>query len=127
MKVTPKEDGAFISINGFDITIIVKPSATPIEEAPTIPAPPRITVESVRSRLSEHIEELEVSEEVEGIVVRPRSYLGRDKFASIAVIIKELGGSYISAGKESRFLIPKKYDEARANSAGFLVKEKTAE
>lgn len=70
VKVTPKENGAVISVDGFDITITVKPSAAPPhEEAPAIPVPSMITVESVRSRLSEHLEELDISEEAEGIVV----------------------------------------------------------
>ena len=103
MKVTPRQDGAVITVEGFDITVIVKPSST----APEAPAPPRITVESVRSRLAEDLKEVSVSEEADGIVVRPTGYLGRDKFASIAAIVRELGGNYISAGKESRFLIPK--------------------
>ena len=113
LKVTPKEDGAVISVDGFDITVTVKPSVMPPEEAPPISIPPRIqiplriTADSVRSRLSEYLEELDVSEEPEGIVVKPKGFLGRDKFASIAAIIEEFGGEYISAGKESRFLISK--------------------
>lgn len=98
VKVTPKEDGAVISVDGYDIIVTVKPT----EEVA-----PKPTVESVKARLEEYLEELEVSEEAEGIVVRPKGFLGRDRFASIAAIVEAMGGRYISAGKESRFLIPK--------------------
>ena len=107
VKVTSKEDGAVISVDGFDIIITVKPSVAIPQEGAPIQIPLRITVESVRSKLSEHLEELDVSEEVEDIVIKPKGFLGRDKFASIAAIVEEMGGRYISEGKESRFLIPK--------------------
>jgi len=103
VKVTPTQDGAVITVDGLDITITVKPSSA----IPEAPAPPRIIVESVRSRLAEYLEDINVSEEAEGIVVKPTGYLGRDKFASIAAIVRELGGNYVSAGRESRFVIPK--------------------
>lgn len=103
VKVTPTQDGAIITVDGLDITITVKPSLA----VPEAPVPPRISVESVRSRLAEYLKEISVSEEEEGIVVKPVGYLGRDKFASIAAIVRELGGNYISAGRESRFLIPR--------------------
>lgn len=98
VKVTPRQDGAVITVDGLEITITVKPSA---------PAPPRIIVETVRARLAEHMKEVSVTEEEEGIVVRPTGFLGRDKFSSIAAIVRELGGNYVSAGRESRFVIPK--------------------
>jgi hypothetical protein len=39
--------------------------------------------------------------------IKVKNFLGSDTFAKIAAIIKELGGSYISAGKDSRFIIQK--------------------
>jgi hypothetical protein len=102
LKVTPTENGAVITVDGYEISVTVKP-VEPTEAA--IPAA-RITVEEVKSRLAEHLGELTIQEEVEGIVIRPVGYLGREKFTSIARVIRELGGSYISAGKESRFTIP---------------------
>jgi len=97
VQVTPTADGAVISVEGYDIVITVKP---------TEGVAPKITLESVKSRLKEHLEELEVSETDKGIVVKPQGFLGRDKFASVAAIIEELGGLYVSAGRDSRFLIP---------------------
>ena len=40
-------------------------------------------------------------------VVKPRRFLGSDNFARIASIVRNLGGEYISAGKNSHFNIPK--------------------
>ena len=97
VQVTSTADGAVISVEGYDIVITVKP---------TEGVAPKITLESVKSRLKEHLEELEVSETDKGIVVKPQGFLGRDKFASVAAIIEELGGLYVSAGRDSRFLIP---------------------
>ena len=41
------------------------------------------------------------------IVVKPRRFLGSDNFAKIASVVRELGGDYISAGKNSHFKISK--------------------
>lgn len=40
--------------------------------------------------------------------IKPIKFLGGDNFAKIASIVKDNGGEYISAGKESRFKVPKK-------------------
>ena len=42
------------------------------------------------------------------IIVKPRRFLGSDNFAKIASVVRELGGEYISAGRESHFKISKK-------------------
>jgi len=107
IKVTKKEDGAIISVDGFDITITVTSTKiSPFEDKQVLESQV-MNVESVKTLLAEFLEELDISENVEGIVVRPKSFLGRETFAAIAAIIKEIGGTYISAGKESRFLISK--------------------
>jgi hypothetical protein len=41
------------------------------------------------------------------IIVKPRRFLGSDNFARIASIIRDLGGEYISAGRNSHFKVPK--------------------
>lgn len=43
----------------------------------------------------------------EYVKVTPRQYLGAENFAKIAQIVREKGGDYISAGKDSHFRIPK--------------------
>jgi hypothetical protein len=45
----------------------------------------------------------------EHVLVKPRSFLGSDNFRRIANIIRDqLGGEYVSAGKDSHFRITKK-------------------
>ena len=41
------------------------------------------------------------------IIVKPRRFLGSDNFAKIASIVRNLGGEYISGGKNSHFKVPK--------------------
>ena len=41
------------------------------------------------------------------IIVKPKRFLGSDNFAKIASVVRELGGEYVSAGKNSHFEIPK--------------------
>jgi len=41
------------------------------------------------------------------IIVKPRRFLGSDNFAKIASIVRNLGGEYISAGRNSHFKVPK--------------------
>ena len=72
---------------------------------------PRVTRELVQARLSEYLEDLEVSEDAQGIVVTLKGYLGWDKFVSITAIIEELGGKYISTDKASLFIVPKEKEE----------------
>jgi len=107
VKVVARDDGAVISVNGIDIVITVKPT-TSIEEEPLFaPAPVKHLLESIMSELEEYREDIEIREEADKIIVKLKGYLGREKFAAIASIIKGLGGEYISAGKESRFIILK--------------------
>lgn len=43
------------------------------------------------------------------IIVKPRGYLGTDTFAKIASIVRDqLGGEYVSAGKDSHFIVPRR-------------------
>jgi len=41
-------------------------------------------------------------------VIKPRQFLGSEKFAKIAQIVRGAGGDYKSAGKDSHFKIPLK-------------------
>jgi len=77
------------------------PAVAPAEEART--------VESVRVLFSEELEGMLGFEETgDYIVIKPRQYLGSENFAKIASVVREAGGEYISAGKESHFRVPKK-------------------
>ncbi|MCW4053070.1 MAG: hypothetical protein NWE78_07685, partial [Candidatus Bathyarchaeota archaeon] len=57
---------------------------------------------------SKELEELLTFEDAGGFIkVKPRQYLGSDNFAKIASTIREAGGEYVSAGRDSHFRIPK--------------------
>jgi hypothetical protein len=52
---------------------------------------------------------LSFDETDEHVLVRPRGFLGSDNFRRIANVIRDqLGGEYVSAGKDSHFRIAKK-------------------
>ena len=42
------------------------------------------------------------------VIVKPRRFLGSDNFAKIASVVRELGGDYVSAGRNSHFKIGRK-------------------
>ncbi len=66
------------------------------------------STDDVRTLFPKDLEDMLLFEEKEEyIVVRPRQYLGSDNFAKIASIIRDQGGEYISAGKESHFRVPR--------------------
>lgn len=67
------------------------------------------TLEDVKEALPEDIRSL-LSFELEGnwLLVKPREFLGSDNFTKIASKARELGGEYVSAGKDSHFKIPLK-------------------
>ena len=96
-----------------DLTDISKElKAVGVPETTPAPAPTPTggmrTTEDVRVLFPKDLEEMLTFEERgEYIVVKPRQYLGADNFAKIASIIREAGGEYISAGKESHFRIPR--------------------
>jgi hypothetical protein len=84
--------------------------ATGVPEAAPTPTPTEgiSTTEDIRVLFPKDLEEMLTFEESgEYIVVKPRQYLGSDNFAKIASIIREAGGEYISAGKQSHFRIPR--------------------
>jgi len=68
-----------------------------------------LTLGKVQSMLPENLLSKIYLEDAGGsIIVRPREFLTRDEFQEIArTACDELGGAYISAGKNSRFIIPK--------------------
>ena len=122
-KVTPKSNGAIITINGLDIEITVRPTEVPTEEReasvpmssmvestvePAANTPSRITVESIKRDLSTYLKDLDISEDANKVVITPKRYLGHKKFVSISSLVEEVGGTYVSAGKRSHFLIEKK-------------------
>jgi len=65
--------------------------------------------QEARTLFPKDLEELLTFEETASyIVIKPRQYFGSENFSKIASIVREAGGEYISAGKESHFRIPVK-------------------
>jgi len=68
-------------------------------------------VKDVQTAFPKDLEEMLSFEEAgQYIVIKPRRYLGSDNFAKIASIIRDIGGEYISAGKESHFRVPRELE-----------------
>jgi hypothetical protein len=65
-------------------------------------------IEDIKVLFPENLEGMLTFEEVKDfIVIKPRQFLGSENFAKIAAIVRDAGGEYISAGKESHFRIPR--------------------
>ncbi len=78
-------------------------------EKPTPPKPAKISIEDACGLFPKDIESnLEFSEDEDYIIIRPRKYLGTESFAKIASIVRNAGGEYISAGRDSHFRLAKK-------------------
>jgi hypothetical protein len=105
INVTSKEDGAIITVEGIEIEITIKPTWKYIRHLESSEES-KTTVESLRRDLASYLKDLDILEEEDKIVVKPRRYLGRD-FPPVAEIIEYYGGSYISEGRSSRFIISK--------------------
>lgn len=83
-----------------------------IQSSPLVPktkiAENNKSVDQVRTIFPKNLEKmLEFKEKVDYIIIKPRQFLGSDYFAKIASIARELGGEYISAGRDSHFRVPK--------------------
>ena len=65
-------------------------------------------LQKIRVLFPKNLEEmLSFEESGEYVVVKPRQYLGSGNFAKVAAVVREAGGEYVSAGKESHFRIRK--------------------
>lgn len=51
---------------------------------------------------------LDFEEKGDYVIITPRRFLGRGKFAKIAAIVRENDGEYVSSGKDSHFKISKR-------------------
>jgi hypothetical protein len=79
--------------------------------APAVSAAPseeKRSVNDVKQAFSSELAGMLIFEESGTfIIVKPRRFLGSDNFAQIASIVRNLGGEYISAGRNSHFKVPK--------------------
>ncbi len=84
------------------------PATAPVA-APSAPAKTAgKRMEDIRMMFTKDLEAMLTFEDKgEFIRITPRQYLGSDNFAKIASAVREAGGEYISAGRDSHFRIPK--------------------
>ncbi len=99
------------SLKSLAVSQITQPVTAAPAPAPVTPeiSGKETSIEDIKMSFPEDLEDLLSFEEKEDyIVIKPRQFLGSDKFAKIASVVRETGGEYVSAGKESHFRIPKK-------------------
>jgi len=85
---------------------VTGPAATPAVSV--APSEKKRGVNDVKQAFSSELAGMLIFEESGTfIIVKPRRFLGSDNFAKIASIIRNLGGEYISAGRNSHFKVPK--------------------
>ena len=66
-------------------------------------------IEDVKQAFSSELAGMLLFEETgKFVIVKPRRYLGSDNFAKIAAVVRDLGGEYVSAGRNSHFKIVKR-------------------
>lgn len=98
-------------------------SKTPIEEVKTASPLEISQVEDAEGRVKVIIKAFEsYTEDVTlddasdpmFVLVKPRGFLGAEKFAQLGAVSKDLSGTYVSQGKESHFKIPKMVKKAES-------------
>ena len=86
----------------------IQPSHAPKKVEEVTSRSVKMGIDDVRMMFSKELEELLEFKDMENYIrVKPLKYLGSDNFAKIASTIREAGGEYISAGRDSHFRIPK--------------------
>jgi len=98
------------SLRSLAVSQITQPSIPPVSyPSSTTEDIAKSSMDDVKMMFPEDLESmLNFEEKDDYIKVKPRQFLGSDNFAKIASIIREIGGDYVSAGKESHFRIPRK-------------------
>ena len=85
---------------------VTGPAATPASFV--TPSEKKRSINDVKQAFSSELAGMLIFEESgKFIIVKPRRFLGSDNFAKIASIVRNLGGEYISAGRNSHFKVPK--------------------
>jgi len=101
-----------------EATSTTQPTSQPASQPKPMPQPApaqtgtdtEIKLKKLQGDLGEELTIMLVFETQESsnfILVKPRQFLGSDNFAKIVKIIKDNGGDYVSAGKDSHFRVPK--------------------
>jgi isocitrate/isopropylmalate dehydrogenase len=66
------------------------------------------SIDELKAKIPSDMRELLSFEETEQFyIIKPRQYLGTENFARILDSVRQVGGQYISKGKDSHFKVPK--------------------
>lgn len=84
-----------------------KPQPQPQPQPQIEGEPPRLV--EIKKALGSFLElvSIDVTTSATMYKIKPRQFLGGDNFGKIIAIVRNLGGNYVSQGKESHFNIPK--------------------
>ncbi len=91
-------------------TTTSKSTPTPTASATVTPAlGQKLDINQVKQAFTPELAGMLLFEETGSIIiVKPRRFLGSDNFAKIAQVVREIGGEYVSAGRNSHFKVAKK-------------------
>jgi hypothetical protein len=65
-------------------------------------------IEDIRVMFPKDLEAMLIFEDKETFIrITPRQFLGSENFAKIASAVRDAGGEYVSAGRDSHFRVPK--------------------
>ena len=85
---------------------ISEPAITP--EITVMPSEKKQNLNEIKKAFSSELMAMLLFEEkADFVIVKPRRFLGTENFARIASVVRDLGGEYVSAGKNSHFKIAK--------------------
>jgi len=86
--------GTVIDLSGEDLSLLAPKKPTSLDE--------------VRALFSAgELQFLEIGETSKAYTIKPKIFLRRKVFVAISDIVKLVGGHYFSAGRASKFIIPK--------------------
>jgi len=86
--------GTVIDLTGDDLSLLAPKKPTSLDE--------------VRALFSAgELQFLEIGETSNAYTIKPKIFLRRRVFVAISDIVKLVGGHYFSAGKASKFIVPK--------------------
>ena len=83
-------------------------SSTAAPSTPKTANAPSNRLESVKKAFKEDLKTLLAFNCTDdgAVIITPKQFLGAENFAKIASVVNNLGGEYVSAGKNSHFRIP---------------------
>jgi hypothetical protein len=94
------------SLKSLAVGEITQPSTS--NPASSVPSGKTRTLDDIRMSFPEELEtRMGFEDKGDYVMIKPKEYLGTN-FVRVASAVRDMGGEYISAGKESHFRVPKK-------------------